>query len=356
MIFPLTPQSKIYMCCPALSYTGGPDAMHQLVDTMRRCGLNAYMHYQPSIPDPTRLEFATYNAPYAKTIEDQPENVMIVPEVMTLELRKYRAINKAIWWLSAINHLKMKVEKRFDWEVDASESLVHFAQSCFAEHFLRDQGVRNPVMLIEYLHARYMVRILTPKKNQVAYFAKKNAGVIEALMQTAPDIQWVPILSPQEMTPLQVRQLLSESKVYVDFGPHPGRDRIPREAAVQHCCVIIGNRGAAAYEGDYPFDAKYKFEQFHGEKGFGIQDISRVVSLIRTCFDQYEQIEKDFDGYRSWIQQHQQMQRQQIVSYFGRNEDRCWNPEWIKTRNVTRFYLNKVMKKLSGYRYPEEED
>ena len=50
------------------------------------------------------------------------------------------------------------------------------------------------------------------------------------------------------MTPEQVVDLMSESKVYIDFGNHPGKDRIPREAVINGCCVITGVRGSARFK------------------------------------------------------------------------------------------------------------
>jgi len=41
-------------------------------------------------------------------------------------------------------------------------------------------------------------------------------------------------------------------KLYVDFGKHPGKDRMPREAAVHGCCIITGRRGAAGNPFDIP--------------------------------------------------------------------------------------------------------
>jgi len=51
---------------------------------------------------------------------------------------------------------------------------------------------------------------------------------------------------------------LSLSKLYVDLGDHPGRDRIPREAASQGCVVIVGRHGAARNPVDIPLAARYK--------------------------------------------------------------------------------------------------
>jgi hypothetical protein len=48
--------------------------------------------------------------------------------------------------------------------------------------------------------------------------------------------------------------------VYVDFGKHPGRDRLPREAALAGCLVMSTYIGSATYWEDMPLSNWYKFE------------------------------------------------------------------------------------------------
>lgn len=342
---------KIYVLCPALSLTGGPESMHQFIDHLRRSGHDARFVFLPDIPDPTLREFAHYDTAYTSTIEDSPDNLLIAPEVMTAELRRYQTVKKAVWWLSAVNQLKLKKERQFDWSDPESKKITHFAQSYFAEDYLRQHGVSRPLLLTDYLHHRYLRAVPATKKNQVAYFAKKNAGVIESLIARAPEISWVPI---QNMTAAQVRAILSESKVYLDFGPHPGRDRMPREAAMQNCCILTGNRGAAAYPGDFPFDGRYKFEQSDSNGPFSIENEPGVIEVIRGCFDDFENSCKDFEAYRGWIMGQKQDQLRQVLSYFGINRSRGYPERIVKARNIFVFYRNKAIKKLSGYTYVEE--
>ena len=61
------------------------------------------------------------------------------------------------------------------------------------------------------------------------------------------------------MTPAQVRELLEQAKVYIDFGEFPGRERLPREAILSGCVVITGKRGASANDVDINIPAEFKF-------------------------------------------------------------------------------------------------
>ena len=60
------------------------------------------------------------------------------------------------------------------------------------------------------------------------------------------------------MTEREVEDCLSQAKVYIDFGGHPGKDRIPREAALCGCCVVTGRRGAAGNDVEVPINQSYK--------------------------------------------------------------------------------------------------
>ena len=110
------------------------------------------------------------------------------------------------------------------------------------------------------------------------------------MIEAAPDLNWVPL---EDMSNEEVRGKLKTSKVYIDFGDHPGKDRFPREAAISGCCVITGKRGSAAYD-DVPIPEEYQFED-------SVTSIPAIVETIRECLVDYDRRMRDFDGYRSTI-------------------------------------------------------
>ena len=113
----------------------------------------------------------------------------------------------------------------------------------------------------------------------------------------AQDLRWVPLIG---MTTEEMRSCMSKSKVYVDFGNHPGKDRIPREAAISGCIVITGKRGAAAFAEDVCIPETYKFDESCAKK-------EDIISCIRDCICNFDVHKVDFDGYRSYIRnEHQQ--------------------------------------------------
>ena len=96
------------------------------------------------------------------------------------------------------------------------------------------------------------------------------------------------------MTRDEVVGLLRKAKVYIDFGEHPGKDRIPREAAISGCCVITGKKGSAAFSEDVAIPEKYKFQDVPSK----IPDISGAV---RKCLENYDEETRNFESYRDRI-------------------------------------------------------
>ena len=83
------------------------------------------------------------------------------------------------------------------------------------------------------------------------------------------------------------------AKVYIDFGYHPGKDRIPREAAMCGCCVITNRRGSARNDIDVPIPPEFKFDVPY--------KMDDIYGCITRCFNDFEDQTRKFDSYRAWI-------------------------------------------------------
>jgi hypothetical protein len=97
----------------------------------------------------------------------------------------------------------------------------------------------------------------------------------------------------ERISPEEVRELLQQAKIYMDFGPHPGMDRLPREAALAGCAVVTNRAGAAGFEEDVPLPGKYKLKEF---------DVDAIHRLLVDLKENFEERTGDYDEYRSWIQ------------------------------------------------------
>ncbi|MBM6838551.1 hypothetical protein H9X77_10020 [Clostridium saudiense] len=110
-------------------------------------------------------------------------------------------------------------------------------------------------------------------------------------MERNNDIKWLPL---QNMTPIEMSETMKKSKVYIDFGNHPGKDRIPREAAISGCCVITGKRGSAKYKQDVNIDDEFKFNDNEAE-------FENIRKKILEIFNNYEDESLKFNKYREII-------------------------------------------------------
>ena len=50
----------------------------------------------------------------------------------------------------------------------------------------------------------------------------------------------------------KIINILKKTKIYLDFGYHPGKDRMPREAVLFNNCIITNRKGSAKIIMIYP--------------------------------------------------------------------------------------------------------
>lgn len=333
--------SKIYILSIANFASGGPELLHQLAYSLRLMGLNAYMYYVGSHvannkDDPVHENYKIYNIPYVFEVNDSNENLLVIPEISLKFIPLFHEINCVIWWLSVDNAYVqfdlidefynrnnpisrffckllsiMKEASPFDklyfkysyfrlkWWINnyaKTPRVKHWAQSYYAVSFLKSLGVAEVSYLSDYLRGDYLKLSrkvdLSKKENIVVYNPKKGSKFTQQIIATAGNsIVFIPI---KDMSVSEVTCLLLRAKVYIDFGEHPGKDRIPREAAILGCCVITGRSGSAAYFEDVPISEQYKFR---GDKN----TIPRIISTILNCFEDFEYNFNNFSSYRQYI-------------------------------------------------------
>lgn len=332
--------TKIYIACPAAVATGGPELLHQLCANLRGAlGIAAYMYYYPpDVPDPVHPNYRCYGVPFSRTMDDESQNILVVPEIKSgMEILKtVKDIRKVVWFLSIdayyISRLRRPdffIQKLFnkcyraifgrnlfnlsEIKIDEHPVLLKriqkdpllkiadaiLAQSYYALEFLKTQGY-EPVYLSDYLNEDFLRAYhrvdLSKKENIVTYNPKKGFEFTSKLIKKSPNIRFVPIVN---MSREEVIKTLQKAKVYIDFGNHPGKDRLPREAAILGCCVITGRRGSAAYFEDVPISEEYKFDDRE-------ENIPAIIAKIKDCLHNFEEHYKNFDHYREVIRQEPQ--------------------------------------------------
>lgn len=266
-------------------------------------------------------------------IRDSDENVIIFPETKVIEIPFYKNAHVGIWWMSVDNYEhETSFRKHYSARVhmdgflsavyrgmqsclngtfksqreNVKKAEFHLYQSEYARLYLQSKELDNILQLSDYINNEYLNEIkFTGRKNIVLYNPKKGIEFTKKLIKKAPDLRWQPI---ENMTNRQIIDMMSEAKVYIDFGNHPGKDRLPREAAARGCCVITGKRGAAKNDIDIPIPDEYKFEDKKSK-------IPAVVDKIKECFTHYDDKFRDFDSYRKVILNEKVIFKKDILNF-----------------------------------------
>lgn len=313
-----TGREKIYVICPAEYKTGGTELLHQLVYTLNENGLKAYITYFNINRDkePINESFKKYVSIYKSLddIIDSKNNIIVLPEIKVDLLKKFKNAKTILWWLSVDNYLKTynakyafkfnKIKgvlwyiKNFQWRyrIDKINNLADYnlAQSYYAKDFLRKNKFKNIGYLSDYIGDIYLNQDCIEEKDRrdtILYNPKKGMKFTKKLIEYAPQLNWVPIVN---MTNEEVVELLKTSKVYIDFGNHPGKDRFPREAAYCGCCIITSKFGSANYFEDVKIKDSYKFDGLE-------KNIPSIIRTIEDCLEDFEKHQKEFEVYRNMI-------------------------------------------------------
>jgi hypothetical protein len=186
----------------------------------------------------------------------------------------------------------------------------HFAQSQYASNFLQENGL-SAEMLTDYLsdeHVGERQLHTTNRLNRICFNPKKGMQVTRYLQDRFPQFEFIAL---ENMTSAEVRETLELSKIYIDFGNHPGKDRLPREAALAGCCVITGRRGSAGWHEDVPIPDVLKLDE--GTQDFAEQFRGRVEQV----FLNYDKFYADFESYRTTIRTEKSHFFEQVKLIFG---------------------------------------
>lgn len=318
----------IYIIANANAISGGPELLHQLCFFLNKNGYEASMVYFAKMkfgiakPSEQLIErYGVYNCPVSTHIDDKKDNTVVFAEALLYFLPKFKKVKKVIWWQSVDNyyasmkHKYAKLYAPFGMKGEKynpfNKDIVHCYQSYYAKMFLKENGVAesNTISLSDYLNDSIIQNSLgeefKEKKNIVLYNPGKGYEFTKRLIEFDSDIKWIPLTG---YTPAELAELMSTAKVYIDFGNHPGKDRMPREAAVNGCCILVGKRGSASNNVDMCISDKYKFEM----ESF---DEKIITERIKECFDAYEYNRNEFVVYRERIKKEKDIFEGEVIQF-----------------------------------------
>lgn len=312
--------SKIYIICPAYTKTGGTELLHQLAYKIRENGRYCIMSYcgatrsNPIHRDPAFDKYIQEEI-NINDIEDKKENIVIIPEICTFLVNKFENVQKVIWWLSVDNYVRYTSIRNAIKSFGVKDTVLlfmmnhlsfkhkfvrksdfHLCQCYYAIDYVKKLGIKeeNIGYLSDYINDTFTkndIFDINKKEDIVLYNPKKGYEYTKKIIEKAKNIKFIPLIN---LTTEEVKNLLLKSKVYIDFGNHPGKDRFPREAAMCGCCVITDKKGSANFEKDVPINEEFKFEDIDG-------NIENVVKKIEYCLKDYNNEVEKFNEYREFI-------------------------------------------------------
>lgn len=351
--------------------TGGVELAHQLVDCLRNEGKDAYILYISDIlagkivtkDNQVTEAYRKYNVVVANSLEDAADNVVIIPESFMMSIPYFKKIQVCIWWMSVENALAFNgnfgdfyhhaVGREQKWNLiktrilrllqvnkpvwklfcklhgcDYSEPqnpfpnhfsmakalkedyrLFHFYQATYIQQYLYSQGFDRIFRLTDYINPEIQknIDVTVKKENIILYNPAKGFNYTVKLMNVMKGYKFIPL---KGYTSGQLNHLFDRAKLYIDFGPFPGKDRLPREAAIHNCCIITGRFGASGFFEDVPIYGQYKFDMLHA-------NYAAIKERIDDVFTNYDECIKDFAYMRESITMEKENFYREIKNIFG---------------------------------------
>jgi hypothetical protein len=300
--------TKIQVVAPAGLITGGPESLHNLVYQIGKIGMASEIVYFPfGHQYEVTKEYERYTN-NAHDIDDNSSTLIVLPETLCMLGFSIKHAKVAIWWLSVdhftqtkyysfrdyFRYLRLAVRRHRPYGgVKSLKKFIHFSKSTYDEEFL----VQNKM---EYLRltgpiSEYFLTS-TPKfqerKNVILFNPKKGKDIIDYLKTNFKQFTFLPL---SNMSNAALIDAYSSSKLYIDFGNHPGKERMPREAALLGCCVITGVLGSAQNDIDIPIPRNFKINSRDEEF------LNKFEHCVSRVFNDFEATSGLFEYYRNAI-------------------------------------------------------
>lgn len=322
---------KVLAVCPGDAMTAGPEALHQLVAQIDALGQPAEIVYHPfersfETPAPYRRHGAAVGR-YA----DEPGTLIVFPEIFTPLALKVRQAQAAVWWMSVNNFTGVRYGRPWrdklrygkyvlkgerPWGgVKALAHLRQFAQSDYAREFLAAHGIASEPLsdpIPVYTEPSYVAALpprlaAAQRGDTILYNPTKGAKITARLMAAYPQWRFRPL---RGLDREQLAQAFLDAKLYIDFGHHPGKDRLPREAAIHGCCVVTARHGSGANPVDVPVPERCKLDV--NAPGF----VQQFGALVTDLFANFDARSAELARYREVIAREPEEWRRQVRAAF----------------------------------------
>lgn len=302
--------NKLQVVAPVSAQSGGPESLHNLARLAIRLGFDVEIVYFPygeghQVP----VRYLHYQIPVS-TLKDEVNVAIVFPEIYCMQALGLKNAKPLIWWLSVDFFKRIKYHSLRDkvryflmalrgerplGGVKTLRGLTHLTKAAYDRTFLKKNGITG-MQLSGPISSFYLQpcpnSLIIKKQNTILYSTHRNTNIVAALIVRFPDLIFFPVSGLSEQ---QLREVYLSSKLFIDFGNHPGKERMPREAAVSGCCVVTGLLGSAANDEDIPIPKRFKLD---------IEDSDFFVKfklLASDIFDNFLSTSKEFEAYRHEI-------------------------------------------------------
>ncbi len=355
----ISQDTTFYILAPANIDTGGPHDLHQLGFELKNLGKKVFMFYYPeNYNDPIHKNYKIYNLPQTNKIEDLEKNILIIPEINKTILlsKKYTNIQKVLWWLSfdyffvskfnenfpkiirsiikipfnlinlfnkitsfnfgnlsLPNYLKfIYLKYPFKNNVKINNISINLSQSKYQYHLLKSKNI-NSSLLYDFIRDEYFNAAnkisLKDKENVICYNPRKSSIFMNEIIKKNSDIKFHPLINYNID---ELIKILSKSKIYMDFGFHPGVDHLPREAAILNNCILTNKEGSAFFQDAVPINETYKFEEKK-------ENLLFIRKKIDNIFNNFELEIVNFENYRKTLHDEKNIFKNQVKDIFVNN-------------------------------------
>lgn len=340
---------KIYVLIPYGLVTGGPDALHQLVYYLNKLKFSACAVYLgASKNEEIPKQYDTYIKDYLLFDEviDDKDNIIVIPEFISYLKKDFRKSRVFIWRLSVdynlnktslfykmfflltiplrlvknrrksyrriVSNFKNALQKeKYSFKNEPS-NLTHLCASYYAYDYVSRRSKNRFYLCIEPISKFFLEMSrdgisYSDREDIVLYNPAKCGEFVKKIIERAPSVKFVAL---KGMSQSQLIEYYKRAKVYIDFGPFPGAERMPKEAVLFGCSILTGKNGASAYYGDVPISNNYKVESKIG-------NITLIISKIEYMMENYESIIFDFEDYKNTVLKLEDNFINQLKTIFG---------------------------------------
>jgi hypothetical protein len=299
---------RIVVIIPGNASTGGVELLYQFVDAANAAGADAYVCNHPfNGKTGSPEEYCGYKYQALLRSEIQADDIIVLPEIFTYLANEFPRNALYLWWMSVDNYYGSKRarfivgNKFFPWRFKSISKASfsscfdgHLCQSEYAILHLKQHGIDHNFVVSDYINRDFVESTDLDRnkvrKDLIVYNPAKGVEQTTKIMEFSK-YEFRPI---KNMTRAQIIELLLTAKLYIDFGSHPGKDRIPREAAALGCVVMTNRRGSARNDVDVPIDPELKIDDtsdhFAELASKRIDEIMNNFSMYNNKFETYRKI------------------------------------------------------------------